>query len=35
MVAQQQNRKELAFSWLDAYHPVAEVGKSILLYHIE
>jgi hypothetical protein len=35
MVAQQQNRKDLAFSWLEAYQPVAKVGKSILLYHIE
>jgi 4-amino-4-deoxy-L-arabinose transferase-like glycosyltransferase len=35
MIAQQQNRKDLAFAWLDAYRPMAKVGKSILLYRIE
>ena len=35
MVAQQQGRKDLAFSWLDRYRPVGKVGKSILLYRID
>ncbi|MEO8595776.1 MAG: hypothetical protein ABI759_20820 [Candidatus Solibacter sp.] len=35
MVAQQRNRSDLAFAWLDAYQPVAKVGKSILLYRID
>ena len=34
MVAQQRNRPDLAFAWLDAHQPVARVGKSILLYYI-
>ena len=34
VVAQQQNRRDLAFAWLDRYQPVARVGKSILLYDI-
>jgi len=34
MVAQQRGRSDLAFSWLDAHQPVAQVGKSILLYYI-
>jgi hypothetical protein len=35
MVAQQKGRSDLAFAWLDKYQPVAKVGKSILLYHIQ
>ncbi|MEO8373504.1 MAG: hypothetical protein ABI806_30245 [Candidatus Solibacter sp.] len=34
MVAQQKGRSDLAFAWLDAHQPVAQVGKSILLYYI-
>lgn len=34
MVAQQRGRPDLALKWLDAYQPVARVGKSILLYYI-
>jgi hypothetical protein len=34
MVAQQRQRPDLAFAWLDQYQPVAKVGKPILLYKI-
>jgi hypothetical protein len=34
MAAHQRGRKDLAFAWLDAYQPVARVGKSILVYRI-
>jgi hypothetical protein len=35
MVAQQSGRRDLAFGWLDRYHPVTKVGNSILLYRID
>jgi 4-amino-4-deoxy-L-arabinose transferase-like glycosyltransferase len=34
LVAQQRQRPDNGFAWLDRYQPVARVGKSILLYNI-
>jgi hypothetical protein len=34
LVAQQNERSEPGFAWLERYRPVARVGKSILLYYI-